>query len=89
MVFVLPSPIQVLIIAHIPPGDSDNVADYGKFYLNMTKQFSDVIVGHFFGHTHRDQFQLVMDESVGHIELCVINKLHRFRMKMVFMVLPW
>ena len=54
------------MMAHIPPGDSDNIADYGKFYLNMTKQFSDVIAGHFFGHTHRDQFQLVT-KSARHI----------------------
>ena len=53
------SPLQVLVISHIPPGDMGNHAAYGEFYLNMTKQFSDTIVGHLFGHTHMDQFQLV------------------------------
>ena len=51
--------LQVLIIGHIPPGDDDNLAEYGEVYLNMTRQFSDIIVGHLFGHTHMDQFQLV------------------------------
>jgi sphingomyelin phosphodiesterase len=51
--------LQVLVIAHIPPGDDDNLAEYGEVYLNMTRQFSDTIVGHLFGHTHMDQFQLV------------------------------
>ena len=51
--------LQVLIIAHIPPGDDDNLAEYGEVYLNMTRQFSDITVGHLFGHTHMDQFQLV------------------------------
>lgn len=56
--------LQVLLIAHIPPGDADNLAEYGEVYLNMTRQFSDVIVGHLFGHTHMDQFQLVKPNLV-------------------------
>lgn len=56
--------VQVMIIAHIPPGDADNLAEYGEFYLNMTKQFSGTIVGHLFGHTHMDQFQLVKKQSL-------------------------
>ena len=58
-VVTVPILVQVLIIAHIPPGDDDNLAEYGKVYLNITRQFSDIIVGHLFGHTHMDQFQLV------------------------------
>ena len=64
MLFVL---MQVLMIAHIPPGDSDNLAEYGGIYLNVTKQFSDIIVGHLFGHTHRDQFQLVITQCTSNI----------------------
>ena len=51
--------LQVLLIGHIPPGDTDNNADYGQRYLNITKRFKDTIVGHLFGHTHKDHFQLV------------------------------
>ena len=50
---------QVLVIAHIPPGDTECHGAYGEFYLNMTRRFSDTIVGHLFGHTHNDQIQLV------------------------------
>ena len=51
--------MQVLLIAHIPPGDTTNHAEYGEFYLSITRQFSDTVVGHLFGHTHTDQFELV------------------------------
>ncbi len=51
--------MQVLLIAHIPPGDPSSHAEYGEFYLSIAKQFSDTVVGHLFGHTHTDQFELV------------------------------
>lgn len=50
---------QVLILAHIPPGDTTSLPEYGEFYLNMTRRFGDTIVGHLFGHTHQDMFELV------------------------------
>jgi len=59
----LPPPLslstQVLVISHIPPGSVGNHAAYGEFYLNMTRQFSEIIVGHLFGHTHMDEIELV------------------------------
>lgn len=54
---------KVLLIEHIPPGDGDNQAEYGQLYLNVTKYFKDIIVGHLAGHTHMDQFQLIQDEK--------------------------
>lgn len=51
--------LQVLLIGHIPPGDGDNWSEYGQRYLQITRHFSDIIVGHLFGHTHMDHFQLV------------------------------
>ena len=54
------SPLQVVMIAHIPPGDPGNTLhEYDEFYLNLTKRFHDTIVGHLFGHTHHDEFKLV------------------------------
>ena len=51
---------QVVMIAHIPPGDPGNtLREYDEFYLNLTKRFRDTIVGHLFGHTHHDEFKLV------------------------------
>lgn len=68
--------IQVLIIAHIPPGNPDNLIEYGKIYLNITKQFSEIITGHLFGHTHKDQFQLVINKELrydNNERKCVIS----------------
>ncbi len=55
--------VQVLMTGHIPPGDLDNWPEYGQLYRNVTKHFQDVIVGHLFGHTHMDQFQLVRGKT--------------------------
>ena len=59
--------IQVLMIAHIAPGNPDNLVEYGEIYLNITKHFSDTITGHLFGHTHRDQFQLVITKALKYV----------------------
>ncbi|KAL5481336.1 hypothetical protein EMCRGX_G021473 [Ephydatia muelleri] len=53
---------KVLIIAHVPPGDTSTHSSYGEFYLNLTKRYGSTIVGHLTGHTHNDEFQLAQDE---------------------------
>ena len=53
---------KVLIIAHVPPGDTSTQPSYGEFYLNLTKCYGSTIVGHLTGHTHNDEFELVQDE---------------------------
>ena len=55
--------IQVLFIAHIPSGDSDNLPSYGQLILNITKRYQEIIVGMLTGHTHKDQFQLVRNKK--------------------------
>ncbi len=50
---------KVLLIAHIPPGITTALPEYGEFYLNMTKRFGATIIGHLLGHTHEDMFELV------------------------------
>ena len=55
--------IQVLFIAHIPSGDSDNLPSYGHLILNITKRYQGIIVGMLTGHTHKDQFQLVRNKK--------------------------
>lgn len=59
--------MQVLMISHIPPGNPDNLVEYGEIYLNITKQFSDTITGHLFGHTHKDQFQMVITKPLRYV----------------------
>ncbi len=58
--------IQVLLIAHVPPGDVSTLSEYGEFYLNITKRFRDTIIGHLFGHTHTDEFKLVSWRRVSY-----------------------
>ncbi len=69
----------MLVIAHVPPASVDALPENGEFYLNVTKRFPDTIVGHFFGHTHEDQFELVslrqgadIASSLGLPELAMI-----------------
>ena len=51
--------LQVILIGHIPPKGADTLSAYGEFYLNISKRYSDTIVGGLFGHTHHDEFQVV------------------------------
>ena len=61
--------LQVIMIAHIPPGDpGSTLKSYDEFYLNLTKRYRDTIVGHLFGHTHHDEFKLVCNSVI-----CVLS----------------
>jgi sphingomyelin phosphodiesterase len=55
---------KVIIIGHIPPGQVTSLQTYGDFYGQIVSQYQDIIVGQFFGHDHRDQFE-VMQSSTG------------------------
>ena len=58
------------MMAHIPPGDPGNTLHtYEEFYLNLTKRYHDTIVAHLFGHTHHDEFKLVMSWIMGRLAL--------------------
>ncbi len=48
---------KVIIIGHIPPGESPPAlyVSWGDTYVNMSAKYADVIVGHFYGHTHSDE----------------------------------
>lgn len=62
--------LQVYIIAHVPVG-------YLPFARNTTaireshnerlvaifREYSDVIAGHFYGHTHRDSIMVLLDQQ--------------------------
>ncbi|KAK6188840.1 hypothetical protein SNE40_004938 [Patella caerulea] len=54
---------KVIIIGHIPPGDVPNTFDdYGQFYTNLVTKYSDVIVLQLFGHTHSDQYEMILPD---------------------------
>jgi len=56
---------KVILIGHIPSGGSilSNYTTYAIDYVKLVNKFKNIIVGQFFGHTHDDQFEVVMDDS--------------------------
>jgi len=52
---------RVLIIGHIPFGSGSCIPSYGKKMYDLVSNYSDIITGMFFGHTHHDQFEVVRD----------------------------
>ncbi|KAF4638373.1 hypothetical protein TGRH88_059810 [Toxoplasma gondii] len=67
---------QVILAGHIPPGVAEDAEDsfegrskplwkakFTRRYLEITRQFSDVILAHLFGHLHRDAFRVLSPSS--------------------------
>jgi sphingomyelin phosphodiesterase len=54
---------KVWIINHIPPGGGESSAFMTATLYNLTRAYSDTIVGQFYGHTHADQFTLYYAED--------------------------
>ncbi|KAI9474288.1 MAG: Metallo-dependent phosphatase-like protein [Benjaminiella poitrasii] len=50
---------KVWISGHTPPGDSSCFHDFANYYYQIIQRYAPhVIAGQFFGHTHRDEFQI-------------------------------
>ncbi|KAI8366663.1 Metallo-dependent phosphatase-like protein [Radiomyces spectabilis] len=50
---------RVWIMGHIAPGDMTCLHDFSNYYYQIVERYAPhVIVGQFFGHTHRDEFQI-------------------------------
>ncbi|KAI8072913.1 Metallo-dependent phosphatase-like protein [Gongronella butleri] len=50
---------RVWIVGHISPGDSTCFHDYSNYYHQIVERYAPhVIAGQFFGHTHKDEFQV-------------------------------
>ncbi|KAL1933027.1 hypothetical protein VTP01DRAFT_8705 [Rhizomucor pusillus] len=50
---------RVWIVGHISPGDSTCFHDYSNYYSQIIERYTPhVIAGQFFGHTHKDEFQV-------------------------------
>ena len=49
----------VYLIGHIPPGDSTYTSECSKRYNALSDRFSNIIRGHFYGHTHYDEFRTI------------------------------
>ena len=62
--------VQVLISAHVPYGVGA-LGDYIHMYqpynakfVSLVKEYSDVIIGSFFGHEHNDAFKVVYNDGM-------------------------
>ncbi|KAF7284584.1 cyclic GMP-AMP phosphodiesterase SMPDL3A-like [Rhynchophorus ferrugineus] len=65
----------VYLVGHVPPGWDERqkglfqsahgaFTDYhNKKYLEVVRNYSDIIVGQFFGHLHSDTFRIMMDNK--------------------------
>lgn len=49
---------RVWIIGHIAPGLTDLLYDYSASFDEIVQRYHDTIAGMFWGHTHRDQFEI-------------------------------
>ncbi|KAL0566262.1 hypothetical protein V5O48_015750, partial [Marasmius crinis-equi] len=49
---------KVWVIGHIPLGKEDLVEDQSNYYNQILQRYKETIAGHFFGHSHKDQFEI-------------------------------
>ena len=47
------------MVGHVPPGGSDSLEDFNRFYRDLAIEYKDVIVLQVYGHTHKNDFRLV------------------------------
>ncbi|KAJ7111829.1 sphingomyelin phosphodiesterase [Mycena epipterygia] len=46
------------IIGHIPLGKEDTLVDQSNYYDQVLQRYRNTIAGQFFGHSHKDQFEI-------------------------------
>lgn len=54
---------QVHIIGHIPPGTGDCLKAWSRNFNRIVRRFKKTITSQFYGHTHRDEFELFYDQD--------------------------
>ncbi|KAK6618144.1 hypothetical protein RUM44_002595 [Polyplax serrata] len=54
---------KVHIIAHIAPGQSDCLPTWRDNFYRIASRFRNVITNYFYGHSHKDEFELYFDEE--------------------------
>ncbi|XP_014677715.1 PREDICTED: sphingomyelin phosphodiesterase-like [Priapulus caudatus] len=55
----------VHIIGHIPPGTNDCLKAWSNNYYKIINKYESTVRAQFFGHTHRDHFQLFYDDAAA------------------------
>lgn len=56
---------KVHIIGHIPPGEPDCLSVWSRNYYEIINRYESTVTAQFFGHTHRDEFEIFYDASSG------------------------
>jgi len=54
---------KVHIIGHIPPDNKECTQAWLFNYLRIIERFQDTILAQYFGHTHRDEFRVLVSTS--------------------------
>ncbi|KAJ7500301.1 sphingomyelin phosphodiesterase [Mycena galericulata] len=49
---------RVWVIGHIPLGKEDTLQDQSNYYDQILQRYKNTIAGQFFGHSHKDQFEI-------------------------------
>ncbi|KAH8897755.1 sphingomyelin phosphodiesterase [Thozetella sp. PMI_491] len=49
---------RVYILGHIPFGRPDSLFDYAAYFDQIIQRYAPTIAAHFWGHTHRDQWEI-------------------------------
>ena len=62
--------LQVFVIAHVPVGylpfarNTTAVREsHNERLVAIFRKYSDVVAGHFYGHTHRDSVMVLLDQQ--------------------------
>ncbi|KFM77578.1 Sphingomyelin phosphodiesterase, partial [Stegodyphus mimosarum] len=54
---------KVHIIGHIPPGEPDCLGVWSRNYYEIINRYESTVMAQFFGHTHKDEFEIFYDKS--------------------------
>lgn len=54
---------KVHILSHIPPGCSDCLRTWSTNFNKIINRFEGTVLAQFYGHTHRDEFEIFYDEN--------------------------
>ncbi|KAJ8082854.1 hypothetical protein PM082_008711 [Marasmius tenuissimus] len=50
--------LRAWVIGHMPPGIEDTFDDQSNYYDQVIQRYKNTIAGQFFGHTHKDEFEI-------------------------------
>ena len=59
--------LQVHIIGHILPGNSDCLQPWSWNYYKIVNRYQSTVTAQFFAHTHADEFEIFYDEKTRKI----------------------